>query len=68
MKYRLVAMDGTLLNGDNEIPEENVTTIRELKKLGIHFVLVTGRSDAATKQYVKELGIEAPVLDAMGRQ
>ena len=47
MKYKLVAIDidGTLLNSKNEMPEENVQTIRELKDMGVKFVVVTGRPD-----------------------
>lgn len=68
MKYKMVALDvdGTLLNNNHEIPEENIKTIRELKKLGVHFVIVTGRPDISVKNYIKVLGIDAPVLGCNG--
>lgn len=68
MNYRLVAIDidGTLLNSKNEIPEENVQTIRKLQGMGVKFVVVTGRPDVMAKEYVKTLGIKAPILGCNG--
>ncbi|MFA6075793.1 MAG: HAD family hydrolase [Negativicutes bacterium] len=68
MKYKLVAidLDGTLLNNDHEIPAENITTIRELRELGVQFVVVTGRADAMARKYVNTLGIKAPILACNG--
>ncbi|WP_411167520.1 Cof-type HAD-IIB family hydrolase [Clostridium sp. MB05] len=68
MKYKLVAIDidGTLLNSKNEIPEENIQTIRKLQGMGVKFVVVTGRPDVMAKEYVKTLGIKAPILGCNG--
>lgn len=68
MKYKLVAIDidGTLLNSNNEIPEENIKTIRELRDRGVQFVVVTGRPDIMAREYVKTLGIKAPILGCNG--
>lgn len=68
MRYKLVALDidGTLINSSHEIPEENIRTIRELKNFGVQFVIVTGRPDPLTKEYVRQLGIESPVIGCNG--
>lgn len=48
MKIRLVAsdLDGTLLNSDGELSEENAEAIRKLNEMGIYFVPATGRTYA----------------------
>jgi len=68
MQYKLVAIDidGTLLNSRNEIPAENVQTIRELRQRGVQFVVVTGRPDIMAREYVNTLGISAPILGCNG--
>lgn len=46
MKYKLIAcdIDGTLLNSDAKLSDENAKAITELTKKGIIFVPATGRS------------------------
>ena len=68
MQYKLVAIDidGTLLNSRNEIPAENIQTIRELRQRGVRFVVVTGRPDVMAREYVNTLGINAPILGCNG--
>ena len=68
MQYKLVAIDidGTLLNSRNEIPAENIQTIRELRQRGVRFVVVTGRPDVMAREYVNILGINAPILGCNG--
>jgi len=36
-------LDGTLLNGESRVPEENISAIREAVQRGIEIVVVTGR-------------------------
>lgn len=36
-------MDGTLLNNDLVVPEENINAIKEAQKAGIEFMIATGR-------------------------
>ena len=45
-KYKIVAsdLDGTLLNNEQTISEENFCAISEIKRLGVEFVPTTGRS------------------------
>jgi len=67
-KIKLIAcdMDGTLLNDEKEIPEENIRAVRSLKDLGILFVIATGRHDSMVKAYMDALGIEMPVISCNG--
>jgi len=68
MGYKLVAIDcdNTLLNSKGHIPQENMDTIRKLKAKGIEFIIATGRNDILVTDYVKELGIDAPVIGCNG--
>ena len=45
-KYKIVAsdLDGTLLNKEQTVSEENFCAISEMKRLGVEFVPTTGRS------------------------
>lgn len=66
--YKLVAIDcdHTLLDSTAHIPQENKRVISLLKEKGINFILATGRNDILVKDYVKELGIDAPVIGCNG--
>jgi 5-amino-6-(5-phospho-D-ribitylamino)uracil phosphatase len=54
---RLVALDvdGTLLDGRGRIPDDNLAAIRETARLGVHLVVVTGRSYPFALQAVEPL-------------
>ncbi|MBQ7363166.1 MAG: HAD family phosphatase [Clostridia bacterium] len=45
-KYELIAcdLDGTLLDGESKVGEENIAAIRELSRRGVYFVPSTGRA------------------------
>ena len=43
VKLIAIDMDGTLLNSQKEIPEENIKAIKEATAAGIKIVLCTGR-------------------------
>lgn len=70
MKHRikLIAcdMDGTLLQDDKHISEENRKAVARLKEAGIQFVIATGRHDSMVKTYLDELEIETPVISCNG--
>lgn len=55
-KYKLISsdLDGTLLNSRAEVSEENLTAISKLGKMGIHFVISTGRTFAEIPEVLKE--------------
>lgn len=62
MAIKLIAtdMDGTLLNDQKEISQENLAAIKAADKLGIKTVLATGRPLNGVKRYIKEMGITGP--------
>ena len=47
-------MDGTLLNSDHMISEENLKAIRKAQEMGRHFTIITGRDYDGVKSYLKE--------------
>ena len=53
-------LDGTLLNDDKTISEENKNAIAETIKKGNYFVIATGRPFYAVTNIVKELGLNRP--------
>ena len=59
-------MDGTLLDQNKKIPEQNIEAVRRLKEEGIYFVIATGRHDSMIKPYLDELEIEMPVISCNG--
>lgn len=68
MKYKLVAidMDGTLLDSEGFISNENADTIKRLTDKGVRFVIATGRNDVLVKDYIFELGITTPIIGCNG--
>ncbi len=63
-KFRLVAidLDGTLVDAQNKIAEEDAQAVREAAAAGIEVVLASGRMHAATAAICTDLGIENPVV------
>lgn len=55
-------LDGTLLNSDHIISDENKKIINELDKKGIEIILCTGRPYKAMKRFREELGLKKPVI------
>ena len=53
-KIVFIDMDGTLLDEDKKIPEENVAAIKELRKLGIPVVLASGKSTGSLAMLCEE--------------
>lgn len=68
MKYRLIAsdMDGTLLTTDKRISQRNAAAIRAFTDMGGIFCLCTGRTLVGVAPYVKELGLDSPIISANG--
>lgn len=58
---RLIAidMDGTLLDGDKRIPQDNIKAIQEAANSGIKIVLCTGRPKSGILPYFEQLGLTA---------
>lgn len=57
--YKLIAcdLDETLLSLDNTVSEKNVAAIQKADKLGVKFVLSTGRGYATVQKTLKEIGL-----------
>lgn len=64
MGYRLIAldMDGTLLNRQREISDENVKWINKAMDAGIKIVLATGRPIREVVRYGERLRIDGPLV------
>ncbi|WP_194165556.1 Cof-type HAD-IIB family hydrolase [Oceanobacillus sp. CFH 90083] len=62
-KHLLISdLDGTLLNGKQEISMENKKSIQQFIKNGGLFTIATGRIEKSVYPYVEELGITLPVI------
>jgi len=55
-------MDGTLLNSDLEISNENLQAIEALRKKGIRFCVATGRPEQLVKEYIEPLKMKDPMI------
>ncbi|WP_164716340.1 Cof-type HAD-IIB family hydrolase [Paenibacillus whitsoniae] len=55
-------LDGTLLNKDQQISQQNMAAIRIFRELGGIFTLATGRMEAAVAPFIKELNLDVPVI------
>lgn len=61
-------MDGTLLNGEMEISEANITAIKQAQAAGIEFVVATGRSIEEAKPILDAAGISCRFITSNGAQ
>jgi len=68
MRYRLIALDvdGTLLNDDHQLSDENKAAIAEVTRLGGQIVLCTGRSPQNSIPFMEEMGLSGYVLGHNG--
>lgn len=57
VKLIAIDMDGTLLNSQKEIPEENIKAIQEAAEAGIKIVLCTGRPRSGILPHFEKLGL-----------
>ncbi|ERI07538.1 Cof-like hydrolase [Aneurinibacillus aneurinilyticus ATCC 12856] len=60
MTYKLAAIDidGTLLNDEYKITEENKKALRAVEEEGIHIVLCSGRAPLSVTPLLEEIGID----------
>ncbi|WP_409252324.1 HAD family hydrolase [Bacillus sp. SCS-153A] len=61
-------MDGTLLNGKQEISEENRRAILEAQEKGVEVVVATGRSYEEARYVLEEAGISCPIICVNGAE
>ena len=68
MQYKFTAadMDGTLLNDANEITKHTVENIRLAVSQGLIFSICTGRPIQGVERYLRQLGIQGPVITYNG--
>ena len=62
-EYKIIFsdIDGTLLNNENQVPEETIEELRRLDSQGVPFVLVSARSLRPIRKVVKLGGRSMPV-------
>ncbi|GAB2021631.1 Cof-type HAD-IIB family hydrolase [Pseudolactococcus yaeyamensis] len=61
-------MDGTLLNAEMEISEENVAAIKKVQAAGVEFVVATGRSIEEAQPILESAGIKCRYITSNGAQ
>lgn len=68
MKYKLLCldMDGTVLNSEKKVSEENLKAIKKAHNLGVKIAICTGRLFANARVYADIFGIEAPIIASNG--
>ncbi|MBE0645124.1 MAG: HAD family hydrolase [Bacteroidetes bacterium] len=59
-------LDGTLLTSSNTIPDNVRTAIDDARDLGIRIILASGRTDAFTRSFARQIGSTAPVVSLNG--
>ena len=70
MKYQLVAIDvdGTLLDEEHRLLEENKAALQMVLEKGGKVVLCSGRGYWALKDFIEQLGIRNAVITQNGSQ
>lgn len=68
--FKLIAldMDGTLLNEDKKISEENLKWINAAEKAGLTVILSTGRGKQSAGPYLEEFNLRAPMVLVNGSE
>ncbi|MDF2558255.1 MAG: family phosphatase [Bacillales bacterium] len=68
MDIQIVAtdVDGTLLDSNHELPKENLEVIKEVKSVGKHVVIATGRPPLEVHSLLEEIGLPLPIICANG--
>jgi Cof subfamily protein (haloacid dehalogenase superfamily) len=61
-------MDGTLLNSTMGISKDNASAIREAERLGIEFMVATGRAYTEAKPALEEAGIDCAMITLNGAE
>ena len=67
-KYKIVFIDidGTLVNDEKMVPEENIKIIKALKKNGIEVVLASGRPYHSIEKYSNQVGAVPYIIGSNG--
>lgn len=68
VKCIAIDMDGTLLNHNHVVSEENADAIKLAQKNGVEVVIATGRSYLEAKDVLHEAGIQTPIICVNGAE
>lgn len=68
MKFKLVVtdMDGTLLNSEGQVSDENREVLEKLQNKGVHIAVATGRIYTSARIFARYLGIKTPIIACNG--
>ncbi|MGT2749481.1 Cof-type HAD-IIB family hydrolase [Streptococcus orisasini] len=59
LKLIAIDMDGTLLDSQKKLPQENIDVIQEAAQAGHKIVICTGRIQSGVEPYFEQLGLKA---------
>lgn len=62
MKIIVSDLDGTLLDENSKITDYTRETIKKLNRLGIEFIIATGRGEASAIRFKNQLGIDTYII------
>lgn len=65
-KWCVCDMDGTLLNSQGAISEENEAALKKLQDRGLEVIIASGRTDLMVKSFIKQLGLTGSVISSNG--
>lgn len=65
-KWCVCDMDGTLLNSNDIISEENEAALKKLKQMGMEVIIASGRVDLLMKPFIKQLGLKGHIICCNG--
>lgn len=65
-KWCVCDMDGTLLNSQGAISDENEAALKKLQNKGMEVIIASGRTDLMVKSFVKQLGLTGSVISSNG--
>ena len=65
-KLICIDMDGTLLNDQHEVTEENKIALKKAVDKGVIIAITTGRLFVSARQYTEMLGIKASIIASNG--
>ncbi len=67
-QYKLLALDldGTLLNSDEEISDENLSSLHQASANGVKVIITTGRSTPSALQFIEWVNIPDPCITYNG--
>lgn len=66
IKLFVTDLDGTLLNKNHEVSEENKSAIREIVAKGVTATIATGRMYSSALPYAKQLEVDVPIITYNG--